>query len=162
MNKLLIPIIVVGIIVVLVGGYLGRHKIKALLGMSSAPAATETTPTSVATNSASPTNNIYMTKTDPTKGNYMTDFDGKTLYTFDNDTKGISTCTGGCAKIWPAYTSGAVDQGTFPTNITAITRSDGSKQFAWKDMPLYYYSGDTKAGDLNGDGIQNIWHIVKL
>ena len=161
--KKLLPIAIVGLVVIVVLGYLGRHQIKALLGMSATTAPTETSQTTpTASGSATPSNNIYMSKNDPTKGNYMTDFQGMTLYTFDKDTAGVSNCYGGCANIWPAYTSGATAQGTFPDNITVITRTDGSRQFAWKGMPLYYYSGDTKAGDLNGDGIQGIWHIVKL
>lgn len=160
--KKLMPLVIVGIVVLLVLGYLGRHKIKALLGMNSysAPAVTNTTTAPVTTSSA-PSDNIYLTKSSP-KGNYMTDFQGQTLYTFDKDTNGVSNCSVECPKIWPPYTSGATSQGTFPTNITVVTRSDGSKQFAWKGMPLYYYSGDSKAGDMNGDGFGGIWHIVKL
>jgi len=110
-------------------------------------------------NSAS--DNIYLTKTDASKGVYMTDFAGMTLYTYDKDTKGVSNCSGGCLVAWPAYTSGATAQGTFPANITVITRSDGSKQFAWKGMPLYYYAKDKVAGDITGDGVGGVWHIVK-
>lgn len=149
------------IIIVLAGAaYLGRHKIKALMGGSSMTPAASTqmavTPTSTA-----PSSNIYMTKTDATKGMYLTDFQGMTLYVFDKDTQGVSNCTGACATTWPPYTSGATAQGQFPANITVITRADGSKQFAWKGMPLYYFSSDKKAGDLLGDGVGGIWHIVK-
>src|SRR5579859_5243951 len=97
--KKLLPIAVVGVVIVLVLGYLGRHKIKALLGMApAAPAVTYSSPT---TNSNAPSNNIYMSKTDPAKGAYMTDFAGMTLYVFDKDTSGVSNCYGGCANIWP-------------------------------------------------------------
>lgn len=159
---MLIPIVVVGIIVVLALGYLGRHKIKTLLGMN--PTLTPIQTTAPTTQSAPnvPSNNIYMSKTSASKGNYMTDFQGKTVYVFDKDTTGVSNCNGSCATTWPPYTSGATAQGTFPTNISVITRADGTKQFAWKGMPLYYYSGDSKAGDMNGDGVGGIWHIVKL
>jgi predicted lipoprotein with Yx(FWY)xxD motif len=153
--------IVLGVIVlvVLVLGYLGRHKIKALLGMSSAPV--QTSPTA-STPPVVPSGNIYMAKTDAKKGNYMTDFQGMTLYTFDKDTNGISNCYNGCAQIWPPYTSGAVAQSNFPPNISVITRTDGSKQFAWNGKPLYYYASDTKAGDTMGDGVGGTWHIVKI
>lgn len=30
-----------------------------------------------------------------------------------------------------------------------------------KNLPLYYYALDQKAGDLNGDGVGGIWHLVK-
>jgi predicted lipoprotein with Yx(FWY)xxD motif len=48
-----------------------------------------------------------------------------------------------------------------PANITVIIRTDGTKQFAWNSMPLYYYSKDAKAGDLTGDGVGGVWHLVK-
>lgn len=108
-----------------------------------------------------PADNIYLTKTDSIKGSYLTDFQGMTLYTFDKDTPGTSNCYNGCAKAWPPYTSGATTQSQFPVNITVITRTDGSKQFAWKGMPLYYYATDAKAGDITGDGVNNVWHIIK-
>lgn len=157
-------LIVVLLLVVLALGYLGRHRIKAMLGMSAtpAPAAQTATDTSSPSSSMAPTDNIYTTKTDPSKGSYMADFAGMTLYTYDKDTNGVSNCSGGCLAAWPAYTSGATAQGTFPANISVITRSDGSKQFAYKGMPLYYYAKDKAAGDITGDGVGNVWHIVKL
>lgn len=113
------------------------------------------------TAASAPSANIYMTKTDAKKGAYLTDFAGMTLYTFDKDTAGVSTCYNGCATTWPPYTSGATAEKMLPTNITVTTRTDGSKQFAWKGMPLYYYASDTTPGDIRGDGIGGVWHIVK-
>lgn len=109
---------------------------------------------------ASPSANIYMTKTSQVKGTYVVDFAGMTLYTFDKDSAGVSTCYNGCAASWPPYTSGATAEKTLPANITVITRTDGSKQFAWKGKPLYYYASDTKPGDVKGDGIGGVWHII--
>ncbi len=114
-----------------------------------------------ASQAAAPSGNIYLTKTNPTKGNYLTDFQGMTLYVFDKDTPGMSNCYQACATAWPPYTSGATAQSQFPANITVITRTDGSKQFAWKGKPLYYYANDQKQGDITGDGVGGIWHIVK-
>jgi len=109
---------------------------------------------------AAPSDNIYMMKTDPQKGNYLTDFQGMTLYTSDKDKPGVSNCAGGCATAWPPYSSGATAQSQFPTNISVIVRADGSKQFAWKSMPLYYFTSDTKAGQITGDGV-NGFHLAK-
>ena len=156
-------VIIVVIVLILVGAYLGRHQLKSMFGMSSTSAPSQTTQTKpVSTTSAmAPSDNIYLTKTDSSKGKYLTDFQGMTLYTYDKDTKGVSNCTGACATAWPYYTSGATAEKTLPTNISVITRPDGHKQFAWKDMPLYYYTSDTKAGDVTGDGVGGVWHIVK-
>ena len=43
-----------------------------------------------------------------------------------------------------------------------IARDDGSKQWAYKGKPLYYFKNDAKAGDTVGDGKgNNVWHIAK-
>lgn len=165
MKKNLVWILVVVVLVVLVLGYLGRHKIKSMLGVYSSPTQTTTTnsyvsPTSTQSATA-PSDNIYKTMTDTTKGSYLVDFQGMTLYTYDKDTKGVSNCSGACATNWPPYSSGATAETTLPENVTVITRTDGTKQFAWKGMPLYYFAKDTKAGDLNGDGVGGVWHLVK-
>ncbi len=138
------------------GSYTNQNQIS-----QTTPTISSMHPTAMQSNTNNaPTSNIYMTKTDPTQGTYLTDFQGMTLYTYDKDTKGISNCSGKCQAAWPPYTSGATAEKTLPTNITIITRDDGSKQFAWKDMPLYYFAGDTKAGQANGVGISN-WHLAK-
>lgn len=110
------------------------------------------TPTT-AQSSQAQSGNIYMTRIDPSKGNYLTDFSGRTLYTSSQDKSGVSNCTGGCVSTWPPYSSGAMAQGQFPAGITVIVRSDGSKQFAWNGMPLYYFASDSTPGQLNGDGL---------
>jgi len=154
MKKILIFTAVVILLALVL--YIGRNKLKSMFS-----------PTTVTTPAAPqalkvPSDNIYLVKTSSAKGKYLTDFAGVTLYIFDKDTAlNVSTCDGACAKAWPAYTSGAVAQKQFPTNISVITRTDGSKQFAWMGHPLYYYAGDAKAGDLTGDGIGGIWHIIK-
>ena len=131
--------------------------------MHAAPAQPATTATNTTAAAGDYHDNIYLINTDPTKGAYMTDFAGKTLYTFDSDTTpGQSSCTGGCATTWPPYTSGAAAQGTLPNNITLITRADGSLQFSWMGKPLYYYAKDTAPGQTSGDGIAGTWHIVKM
>lgn len=156
-------IVIVIIVVVLLGAYLGRHQIKTLFGGSSvsptnAPVVAVATPT-IATILS---DNIYKTSTAPKSGVYMTDFNGMALYTYDKDSAGVSNCTGVCATNWPYYTSGATAQKTFPENISVIKRSDGNQQFAWKGMPLYYFVKDIKPGDILGDGVGGVWHLVKI
>lgn len=151
--------VMVLILVILVGAaYVERRTLKSVFMGSPMQVVSPTVTPSTA---IAPSDNIYLTKTNSTKGNYLTDFAGVTLYTFDKDTAGVSTCYDACAKNWPVYTSGATAQGMFPANITVITRTGGTKQFAWKGMPLYYYSGDKVVGDTTGDGVGGIWHIVK-
>lgn len=142
----------VGIIVVVVilgGGYFLAKK-------AAGPAAqTVATPTAMPTQPAAvtPGNNIYMMKTDPAKGTYLADPAGMTLYVYSKDTPGVSNCTGTCAVNWPPYISKVAIQGVFPPDVSVTIRADGSKQFAWKGLPLYYFKSDTTAGQITGDGV---------
>ncbi|MEO8023297.1 hypothetical protein [Polaromonas sp.] len=86
---------------------------------------------------------------------------GMTLYTFDRDMTGSgkSVCNGPCATNWPPLMAAEMDKPS--GDYTVITRDDGKKQWAMKGKPLYYWIKDTKAGDKTGDGVQNVWHVVK-
>ncbi|MDI1239235.1 MAG: hypothetical protein PSV26_17265 [Polaromonas sp.] len=86
---------------------------------------------------------------------------GMTLYTFDRDVTGSgkSVCNGPCATNWPPLMAAETDKAS--GDYTIITRDDGKKQWAMKGKPLYYWIKDSKAGDKTGDGVQNVWHIVK-
>ena len=93
------------------------------------------------------------------KDGTMTNSKGMTVYTFDKDSGGKSMCNGPCATNWPPVMAGpdAKPSG----DMTIITRDDGSKQWAYKGMPLYTFAKDTKAGDMMGNGVNNVWHVVK-
>ena len=88
-------------------------------------------------------------------GTYLTDAKGHALYMFALDSHGTSMCSGACATTWPplvgagAQTSGAANA----ADAATITRGDGSMQVTYAGHPLYYYSGDSKAGDTNGQGL---------
>jgi predicted lipoprotein with Yx(FWY)xxD motif len=85
--------------------------------------------------------------------------DGMTLYTYDEDTRGTSNCTGLCAAAWPPLHAPA-DAESF-NGFTPITRPDGSKQWAYDGEPLYLYVGDSKPGDVRGDGVDEVWHVAR-
>jgi predicted lipoprotein with Yx(FWY)xxD motif len=86
---------------------------------------------------------------------------GMTLYTFDRDASGSgkSVCNGPCATNWPPLMAGASDSASGDWSV--ITRDDGSKQWAYRGKPLYYWAKDQKAGDRTGDGFNNVWHVAK-
>lgn len=88
-----------------------------------------------------------------------TDANGMTLYTFDKDTTGKSSCDGDCAVKWPPFmaAAGATAEGDW----TLVTRTDGSMMWAYDGKPLYTYEGDKKAGDATGDGMGGAWHLAK-
>ena len=90
----------------------------------------------------------------------LMDAKGMTLYTWDNDKEANkSSCTGMCLMNWPALKAAATDKDTGEWKV--ITRDDGSKQWAYKGKPLYYFVMDTASGDKKGDGRGMVWHIAK-
>ncbi|MFT6276534.1 MAG: putative lipoprotein with Yx(FWY)xxD motif, partial [Halioglobus sp.] len=84
---------------------------------------------------------------------------GFSLYIFDNDPVGTSTCNGSCASYWPPLlvadggASGVSDLGT-------IVRSDGSLQASYQGRPLYFYIDDAAPGDTTGDAVGGVWGTV--
>lgn len=86
---------------------------------------------------------------------------GMTLYTFDKDTAGSgkSVCNGQCATNWPPLMAAPGESASGDYSI--ITRDDGSKQWALKGKPIYYWIKDTKPGDTNGDGVNGVWQVAK-
>lgn len=92
-------------------------------------------------------------------GGTLVGTNGMTLYTFDKDAPGKSTCNGPCAENWPPLKAAATDQGE--GNYGIVTRDDGSKQWAYKGKPLYYWVKDAKPGDTTGDGVKDVWHTAR-
>jgi predicted lipoprotein with Yx(FWY)xxD motif len=102
---------------------------------------------------------------DSTKyGKFLTGEDGKTLYLFTPDTATTSACNTGCFDTWPPFTleSGETVKGGDGVTgaFTTITRQDGSTQVVYAGHPLYYYSGDSAAGDTNGEGLFSKWYLL--
>jgi predicted lipoprotein with Yx(FWY)xxD motif len=90
----------------------------------------------------------------------LMDAKGMSLYTFDNDkVPNKSACAGNCLNAWPVLKADAGDKDM--GDWTVITRDDGSKQWAYKGKPLYYFAMDKAPGDKLGDGRGMVWHLAK-
>ena len=97
-----------------------------------------------------------------TKGTgVITDTKGMTLYTYDKDANDVSNCFGKCLQIWPPFIVKEKTQTTLENGLGTFKRTDGAMQYTWKGMPLYYYVGDKKPGDVKGDGFGGVWHVAK-
>ncbi|MEU8929784.1 hypothetical protein AB0D30_07845 [Streptomyces sp. NPDC048409] len=88
------------------------------------------------------------------------------LYRFDADTASPSAshCDGACAVKWPPVTiqegGNVYLAGVNPKEVGAIRRQDGQVQVTVGGWPVYRFSGDTAAGDLNGQGVDGKWFAV--
>jgi predicted lipoprotein with Yx(FWY)xxD motif len=111
---------------------------------------------SVATVSATSTN----------LGMILVDGGGRTLYLFEKDQSNQSACAGACAAAWPVdHSSGTPKAGSGVTAsmLGTIKRSDGSTQVTYHKHPLYYFQGDSGAGQHNGQGVDAFgakWYAV--
>jgi predicted lipoprotein with Yx(FWY)xxD motif len=83
-----------------------------------------------------------------------------TLYTFDKDAVGVTNCYDKCAENWPPLIAdaGAAADGDF----TLVDRTDGSKMWAYKGWPLYFWVKDEKPGDTTGDMVGEVWHTAVM
>jgi predicted lipoprotein with Yx(FWY)xxD motif len=92
------------------------------------------------------------------KDGMMVDHKGMTLYTFDKDSGGKSMCNDECAKNWPPMMApaGATASGKW----SVIKRDDGASQYAYDGKPLYTFVKDKKPGDMVGDNMKDVWHVM--
>ena len=100
---------------------------------------------------------------------------GTTLYRLTGDTPRHVLCTHrrvnglDCLVIWKPLTvrsssTSAIKAGTGVTGaLTLLRRARNSYQVVLRGMPLYTYIGDSRRGDVNGEGIRSfggVWHTV--
>ena len=107
--------------------------------------------------------NMLMTKAMSGMGTVVTDAKGWTLYRYDKDqaSPSMSMCTDDCAKTWmPVMADGSVQGMGLQAKVGTVTRSGGMKQVTLAGWPLYRYMGDTKAGEMNGQGKGGTWSVV--
>jgi predicted lipoprotein with Yx(FWY)xxD motif len=105
---------------------------------------------------------------DLAQGAGLVDGSGRALYLFEADDGTTSTCTGGCAQIWPpALTTGPapVVSGDAQTQLLGSTvRADGGHQVTYNGHPLYTYVQDKKPGDVTGNDISSFgaqWYALE-
>jgi len=102
----------------------------------------------------------------PTLGAVLADSEGRTLYRFTRDVINTSSaCYGTCADRWPPVLVEdgipLAGEGVNGGLLGILTRTDGKQQVMYNGMPLYYFANDTAAGQTNGQGVNNVWYIVK-
>ncbi|HWC71134.1 MAG TPA: hypothetical protein VG993_08240 [Actinomycetota bacterium] len=95
-------------------------------------------------------------------GSILVDADGKTLYLFESDTDGSSTCYDDCATTWPPLIDEAptAGDGADESLLGTTEREDGEMQVTYDGHPLYYFASDQAAGDTMGQGIGDVWFVV--
>jgi len=133
------------------GGYGAGNAAPPTSAAAAAPSATSTT---VAAGTSS-------------LGQILVDSKGRSLYLFEADTAGKSTCTtSGCVAEWPPLLATGTPQvgaGLAAAQLGTTTRADGQQQVTYAGHPLYYFAGDAQAGTTSGQGLNDnggLWYTV--
>jgi len=106
------------------------------------------------------------------KQRYLTDKDGRALYTFDKDNDGDSHCYAGCENIWPVYYGKVIhsvpssvkksDFGTINRDTSKVV-SGHYLQTTYKGHPLYYFHKDlNQTHSTKGDWVGGVWDLIEL
>jgi predicted lipoprotein with Yx(FWY)xxD motif len=126
---------------------------------------------STASDSA-PGSGKVVTVSDASGRSVLVDAQGKALYVSDEETGGRVLCTSGaCGAIWTPLTVAGKNGLTAPPPLAkklgTVSRPDGSTQVTLDGRPLYTFSFDHSAGQVNGDGTQDsfdgtdfTWHVA--
>ena len=131
---------------------------------SSSPPAASPSEEAPSSPSEEPTTSAMLMVADSDLGEIVVDGDGMTVYMFDNDTQGAdaSVCEGDCATNGPAVTTESeppeVDGVT--GEVGTIEGVDGATQVTLNGWPLYYFAGDSAAGDVAGQGVGGVWWVL--
>ena len=79
-------------------------------------------------------------------GQFLTDSDGMTLYTFSKDQAGVTNCFDQCAVNWPPlFLEEGQELSTgegISDELGTIDRTDGGTQITYNSLPLYYWVQD--------------------
>jgi mono/diheme cytochrome c family protein len=85
------------------------------------------------------------------------------LYVFLRDTDGESACYDQCATAWPPLLTDdapvALD-GVDGELLGTTERTDGTTQVTYAGWPLYFFVQDQAAGDVAGQGVNDVWYLV--
>src|SRR5260370_1070353 len=131
-------------------------------GSTTSTGSTSSTPTATPTTASTSTVQTAQATVNGKALTILTDTQGKTLYYFTPDTTTKTACTGGCPKVWPPllFTGSGTPLGDASLSgpLSALTDANGN-QVQYNGHLLYNYSGDTAAGQTNGEGLFGKWFV---
>jgi predicted lipoprotein with Yx(FWY)xxD motif len=88
-------------------------------------------------------------------GRIVVDSRGRTLYLFEKDTRTHSACFGACAVYWPPLLTHGTPVGGIGVKrslLGTVRRTEGGAQVTYAGHRLYLYVGDTRPGQVTGEG----------
>ncbi len=101
-----------------------------------------------------------------TLGSILVDAQGRTLYIFEKDRKGMSACDTTFVKFWPplvSRTTPRAGKGVQKAMLGVTRPHNGRRQVTYAGHPLYTFVGDKTPGDTRGEGQTNFgaeWYAL--
>ncbi len=87
---------------------------------------------------------------------------GRTLYVLSGETRTHVICTSSCLSTWSPLKvpAGAKVEGV--AKLGVFKRPDGIRQATLNGHLLYTFAGDSRRGDVNGEGLRDVgtWHAA--
>ena len=98
-------------------------------------------------------------------GKVVVSASGRTLYHLTAESKGKVACSAACLKQWPpllvkAGAKPVGGAGVATSKLGVLKRPDGTFQVTYGGFGLYLYAGDSKAGQANGEAVEDSWYAV--
>ena len=97
-------------------------------------------------------------------GDVLVGPEGMTLYMYDPDAQGDSTCYDQCATAWPPLTlddgEPTAGDGVDAALLGTTERTDGTTQVTYDGWPLYYWAQDAAPGDTTGQAVNDVWWVL--
>jgi len=105
------------------------------------------------------------TADNPSIGTIVVGATGLTLYHYADDHGSVVKCNGACAKQWPPVLVAAGAKPVAGPGITAsklgtVKRPDGTTQVTYAGWALYRFAGDSRGGQINGQGLEKEWYAL--
>ena len=100
-------------------------------------------------------------------GTILVGASGRTLYRYMADSRGVNRCSSNatCNSVWPPLLINAGAKPSAGTGASAallgtIKATPGKRQVTYAGFPVYSFSGDKAAGQVNGQGFQSMWYVL--
>jgi predicted lipoprotein with Yx(FWY)xxD motif len=103
-------------------------------------------------------------------GTILVNSEGRTLYTLNSETGGKLACTvaSGCPTYWseidlPSGVTGASGAGSAESTLLGTETGATGTAVTYNGWPLYTFSGDSGAGQENGEGVTSFggtWYVL--
>lgn len=95
------------------------------------------------------------------EGEILVDAGGNTVYLFVPDAQGESTCYDDCEANWPVVGEvTTLGEGLDDALLGTTERTNGDVQATYNGWPLYYFANDAAPGDVNGQGVNEVWYVL--